>query len=73
MLISGIAFALFNIATFYAYQSGGTVGSVDAINNTVVFWILGIEFLFMKERDQLIRKLLAGLLAFTAVLLIIYS
>lgn len=73
MFMSGIAFSVFNLFTFLAYTAGGSVGSVDAINNTVVFWILGIEFVFMKERKSLARKALAAMLAFIAVILVIYA
>lgn len=63
IVISGVGYFLYNILTFSAYRAGGDVGSVDAINNTVVFLVIGFEFLIMRRRHSLWRKLLTALLA----------
>lgn len=70
IVVSGVAYFVYNILTFSAYRAGGDVGSVDAINNAVVFLVIGYEFIAMRHRHSLRRKLITAFLACLGVVMI---
>jgi len=57
----------FNAFTFLSYSHGGEVGRVDAINNTMVFLVIILEFLILKEKQNIFRKLIAAAIAIVGV------
>lgn len=69
---SGVAYFIYNLATYFAYIHGGEVGKVDAINNTQIFLIILVEFFILKQKQGIFRKLLAACLAFAGVLILGY-
>lgn len=70
VLVSALCNFLYNIFTFLAYTRGGEVGRVDAVNNSQIFLIILFEFIVLKHRQQLGRKLTMAALAYTGVLLL---
>ncbi len=70
IVISGIGYFLYNLATFFAYTYGGEVGRVDAINNSQVFLIILVEFFIFKQKDGLMRKLITAAVALTGVFIL---
>lgn len=70
MFVSALTFFGFNKLVFLAYGSGGDVGSIDAINNSVIFLIILGEYMFLKERSKLVKKLIAGLIAFSGIVIL---
>ena len=60
----------FNTFTFLSYKYGGEVGRIDAINNSMVFLVIILEFLILKEKHNLGRKLIAALIAIFGVTLL---
>jgi drug/metabolite transporter (DMT)-like permease len=67
---SGLGYFLYNVMTFSAYRAGGEVGRVDAINNTAVFLVIMFEFVVMRHRHSLWRKLITAGLAYVGVALL---
>lgn len=63
IMISGLAFFLFNFFTFTAYRYGGEVGRVDAINNSQIFLIILFEYFVLKNTKGTVRKLFSAGLA----------
>ncbi len=61
--ISGVAYLLYNIATFSAYHVGGEVGRVDAINTAYIFIVILFEYFFLKSKNGVGRKIIATALA----------
>lgn len=70
ILISAIAFTIFNKLTFLAYANGGEVGRIDAINNTSLFLIIIFEVLILKDRTSLRKKIIGSILSVTGVLIL---
>jgi len=60
----------FNLFTFFAYRSGANVGIADAINNTSIFFIILFEIILLKDKTHLPRKIIAGLIAVSGVIMI---
>ncbi|MCA9381260.1 EamA family transporter [Candidatus Dojkabacteria bacterium] len=71
MLLAGLSFSIFNLFTFRAYSAGGHVGVIDAINNTSVFGILLIEYFFFNERKNILKKIIAAMIAVLALMMIV--
>lgn len=67
VLISGIGYLIYNLATFISYTAGGEVGRVDAINNSQVFLIILFEYFILKQKTGWVRKLTTSAIAFTGV------
>lgn len=63
MFLSAVFGTMFNTFTFFAYLNHGDVGKVDAMNNSVVFFVILFEVLLLKERTNLKKKLLAAAIA----------
>ncbi|MBF0208619.1 MAG: EamA family transporter [Oligoflexia bacterium] len=70
MFMSATFFFGYNKLLFWAYQNSGEVGRIDAINNTVIFFVIVLEFLILKERSNMFRKFVAAVIAFTGVTLL---
>ncbi len=70
IMISGIAYFLFNFFTFTAYRFGGEVSRVDAINNSQVFLIILFEFFILKNTEGIMRKIISAILAVMGILLL---
>jgi len=43
------------------------VGRVDAINNTMIFLVIILEFLILKDRQNIFRKLIAATIAVSGI------
>lgn len=71
ILFAGLAFGVYNLFTFFAYEQGASVGVANALNLTSVFWILSGEYIFLKARKATIRKLVAASIAVIGVTLLI--
>jgi drug/metabolite transporter (DMT)-like permease len=70
MFLSGVTFFFFNRFTFLAYENGGDVGRVDAINNASIFLVMIVDYFLLKQKTGIKRKLLAAILAFVGVLIL---
>jgi drug/metabolite transporter (DMT)-like permease len=70
IIISSVGYFLFNFFTFTAYQFGGEVGRVDAINNAQIFLIILFEFFVLKHTEGIIRKLFSAGLAIGGILIL---
>jgi drug/metabolite transporter (DMT)-like permease len=70
MLTSAFFFFGYNKLLFWAYQKSGEVGRIDAINNTVIFFVIILEFLILKEKSNILRKFIAASIAFVGVTLL---
>lgn len=70
MLSSATFGSSFNLLTFFAYRNGANVGVADAINNTTVFFVILLEIILLKDRENLSKKVLASLIAVSGVILI---
>jgi drug/metabolite transporter (DMT)-like permease len=67
ILISGIAYLIYNLFTFLSYIYGGEVGKVDAINNSQIFLIILFEIVVLKQQQNVFRKLGSFLLAIIGI------
>jgi len=72
IFISGVGYLLYNLCTFMAYSVGGEVGKVDAINNSQIFLIIVFEYLILKQKEDVVRKIVTAIIAFTGVLILGY-
>jgi drug/metabolite transporter (DMT)-like permease len=70
IIYSGIFGSTFNLLTFFAYRYGANVGIVDAINNTTVFVVIFLEIMILKDRSNLLRKIVSAVVALAGVVLI---
>lgn len=70
MISSAIFGASFNLFTFFAYRNGANVGVADAINNTTVFFVIALEIILLKDRSNIVKKLLAATIATLGVIFI---
>ena len=71
LLLASIAYFATNRLFFWAYAAGAEVGKLDSVNNTVVFAIIFLEVLILKDREVLMRKLLCSSIAFLGVYLLV--
>ncbi len=70
-MISSATFgSAFNLFTFFAYKNGANVGIADAMNNSSIFLVIGLEILLLKDKTNLTRKLLAASVALIGIVLI---
>ncbi len=67
---SAILFFIFNKLNFVAYSIGGEVGKIDAINNSVIFFVIILEILILKDKSSLARKISGSILCFAGILLL---
>lgn len=67
IIFSAIGYFLFNLFTFMSYSYGGEVGRVDAINNSQIFLVILFEFLILRQKEGLARKIFTSLLAVVGV------
>ena len=58
---------MFNLFSFLSYSKGGNVGAVDAINNTAVFFVIIAEVLLLNDRGDLLRKVVAAVIAISGI------
>lgn len=72
IIVSACGYFIYNFCTFTAYTVGGEVGRVDAINNSQIFLIIMFEYLILKQKDDLWRKILTAAIAFTGVYILGY-
>lgn len=70
IILSGILYVLYNLATFTAYKIGGEVGRIDAINNSQVFLIILFEYFVLKQTSGFAIKLTTAVIAFVGVLIL---
>lgn len=61
---------LFNLFTFLAYSKGGSVGVVDAINNSTVFFVIILELIILKDQSNLVKKIICSIIATTGILIL---
>lgn len=57
----------FNTFTFLSYSHGGEVGRIDAINNSMIFLVIILEFLILKEKHDLKKKFIASFIAIIGI------
>ena len=72
IVYSGIAYFIYNYATFTAYTLGGEVGRIDAINNSQIFLIILVEYFILNQKQGLIRKIITAIIAFSGILILGY-
>ncbi len=72
VFVSGFGYLIYNFCTFIAYNLGGEVGKIDAINNSQIFLIILVEFFIFKQKEGIKRKLITAVIAFTGVAILGY-
>ncbi|MFC1780347.1 EamA family transporter [Patescibacteria group bacterium] len=70
MLSSALFGTLFNSFTFMAYANSGSVGAVDAMNNSSIFLVIIFEIFFLKDKSNLGRKIFGAILVTLGVILL---
>ena len=68
--ILGILYAISAITIFLAYQVGRNAAQIAPLNQTSMILTVILAIIFLKERSQLVRKLLGGLLSFLGIVLV---
>jgi drug/metabolite transporter (DMT)-like permease len=69
-LITVLFYPIYALAQYFAFYHGASVFLVDVLNNLSLVFILILEILFLKERDNLLQKIIAtGIVGVGAVLL----
>lgn len=67
ILLSSLGYGIYNFLTFTAYNFGGEVGRIDAINNSQVFLIILFEYFILRHTKGMKRKLITAAIAYTGV------
>jgi drug/metabolite transporter (DMT)-like permease len=70
MALLGIIYSAASIATYLAYQEGGTAAQLAPISQSVVVLTVLLAAIFLGERDHLVRKLIAAILVMAGVLVL---
>lgn len=70
MLFAGFFIATYQILTFFSYSKGGSVGVVDALNNTSLFLVIIFEIIVFKNREMLGKKLISATLVLIGIILL---
>ena len=65
-----ILYAASAITIFSAYQVGRNAAQIAPLNQTSTILTVILAIIFLKERSQLVRKLLGGLLSFIGIVLV---
>ncbi|MBD3329446.1 EamA family transporter [Candidatus Dojkabacteria bacterium] len=67
VVLAGLAYFIYSRFTFMSYYHGGKVGSVDAINNAVVITLIPLEILFLRDRSNLVLKIVSAIICFIGI------
>jgi uncharacterized membrane protein len=67
ILSSIFFFFLYQKFYFLAYTAGGEVGRIDVLNNTTIFIVIFLEFILLKEKNNLNKKIIPAILAVIGV------
>jgi drug/metabolite transporter (DMT)-like permease len=70
MFLVSIFGTCFNFFMFMAYNQGGQVGIVDALEKSSVFMIIVIEVFLLKDRSHLLKKIIGSCIAIIGVYLL---
>lgn len=73
-IISAVLFFfLYQKSLFWAISKGGEVGRIDVLNNSTIFIIIFLEFIFLKERSNLAKKLISATIATIGATLLVLA
>lgn len=64
-------YALAGITIFSAFKSGGPASIISPISQTAIIFTIILSFIFLKERDHMLKKLIGTVCAFLGVLLLV--
>ncbi len=70
ILFSSLGYVMYNFLTFTAYNYGGEVGRIDAINNSQVFLIILFEYFILKHTKGMKRKIITAAIAYSGVIIL---
>lgn len=70
IMSAGLFCSAFNLFTFFSYRNGANVGIADAMNNSSIFIVILLEILLLKDRSNLVRKLVAACVAIAGIVVI---
>lgn len=68
--ILGVFYAVSALTIFFAYQIGRNAAQIAPLNQTSMILTVILAIIFLKEKSQLGRKILASILSFIGVLLL---
>lgn len=71
MLICSFFYALSALFAYTAYKSGGQASLIATISQTSVVFVVILSYVFLKEREQVVNKVIGTLFALSGVLLLI--
>lgn len=71
LLICSLFYALSAITIFEAYKRGGEASVISPIQQSSIVFTVIIGYIFLRERDKLLNKLLGTIFAFAGVLFLI--
>lgn len=67
VIFAGIFYFAYSRFTFLSYYQGGSVGAVDVINNAVVITLIPLEIILLKDRDNLLMKIISAIICFMGI------
>ncbi len=70
IFLLGIFYSIGLIASYLAYQAGGSASQIVPIGQSVVIVTVTLSILFLGERENLLKKLIAAILVSIGVLLL---
>jgi len=70
IFFSAIGYLLFNILFFYSFYFGGEAGKVDGVSSFNIFIIIIFEYFFLKQKTDLVLKIISFILATVGVVLL---
>lgn len=71
LLICSTLYALSAITVFTAYKMGGQASLISPIQSTSIIFTVLFSYIFLKERDKIVQKVVGTVLAFLGVLLLL--
>jgi len=64
MALAAFSFYLYQVCLFNAYKYSGEVGKIIFISNTSIFIVFLLEFVLLKNKSDLTKKIIASVIAF---------
>jgi len=70
MLLNCLVYAIATISIFLAYKTGGNISQIAPISQSAIIITITLAYIFLKERDRVLQKILGAILVFVGVLLL---
>jgi uncharacterized membrane protein len=70
MVLNSVFYAVAVITVFMAYKAGGPVSQIAPIGQSTIVITVILAYIFLKERDRLVNKIVGAILVFAGIILL---